>query len=129
MNYDTKNWQLIIDQLNRNHNVIHTVNRAQLLDDSLNLARATLLPYDLAFSVTQYLKDDDEYLPWESFLNAFSYISTMLLRSPSYGLFKVSQNPKQKTLTFPFLYILQIRTFPSCMIHTGNVTSQKLKLK
>ena len=76
--------------MNRNNSAIHTVNRAQLLDDSLNLARASLLPYDVAFNVTQYIKDDDEYLPWESFLSAFAYISTMLIRSPSYGLFKVS---------------------------------------
>jgi len=85
-----QNWQLIIDQLNKNGSAISTVNRAQLLDDVLNLARASLIPYDMAFNVTQFLKDDDEYLPWESFLNAFSYISVMLKKTSSYGNFKVS---------------------------------------
>jgi aminopeptidase N len=63
VNYDNKNWQLIIDQLKSNASEIHIVNRAQLMDDALNLARASLLPYELAFNVTYYLKDEVEYLP------------------------------------------------------------------
>jgi aminopeptidase N len=92
VNYDAKNWRLITEQLNENHSIIHTVNRAQLLDDALNLARASLIPYDMAFNVTQFLRNDNEYLPWEAFLNNFQYISTMLLRTPSFGAFKVKYN-------------------------------------
>lgn len=92
MNYDERNWNYIVTQLNEDHSKIHVVNRAQLLDDSLNLARASLLPYDTAFNVTQFLKNDDEYIPWETFLNNFHYILTMFLRSPSFGLFKVRRD-------------------------------------
>ncbi|CAL4078622.1 unnamed protein product, partial [Meganyctiphanes norvegica] len=40
VNYDIKNWMLLINQLtNEDHLAIHTLNRAQLIDDSLVLAR------------------------------------------------------------------------------------------
>jgi len=64
VNYDEQNWQLIINQLKSNASEIHIINRAQLMDDALNLARAGLLPYDVAFNVTNYLKDETEYLPY-----------------------------------------------------------------
>lgn len=64
VNYDLKNWGLISSQLQRNASKIHAVNRAQLMDDALNLARASELPYDVAFNLTAYLRDEEEYLPY-----------------------------------------------------------------
>ena len=40
VNYDEKNWKLITDQLLQDVSKIYQTNRAQLLDDSWNLARA-----------------------------------------------------------------------------------------
>ena len=40
VNYDDRNWEAIIDQLLQNHLAIPTINRAQIIDDSLSLARA-----------------------------------------------------------------------------------------
>ena len=40
VNYEDANWQLLSKQLSDNHDVIHSTNRAQLIDDSLNLASA-----------------------------------------------------------------------------------------
>ena len=40
VNYDNHNWLLLIQQLVEDHAAIHQVNRAQLLDDVLNLAKA-----------------------------------------------------------------------------------------
>lgn len=40
VNYDDNNWKLITQQLVTDHSVIHVINRAQILDDSFNLARA-----------------------------------------------------------------------------------------
>ncbi len=39
MNYDRKNWDLIVDQLNSDHEEIHVLNRAQIIDDAFNLVR------------------------------------------------------------------------------------------
>lgn len=40
VNYDEMNWKLLIRQLKDDHSLIHQKNRAQLIDDALNLARA-----------------------------------------------------------------------------------------
>ncbi len=37
VNYDAENWQLLSDLLMKDHSSIHELNRAQILDDSLNL--------------------------------------------------------------------------------------------
>ncbi|OXA55298.1 Aminopeptidase N [Folsomia candida] len=88
VNYDLKNWAMLINQLRLNASAIHPINRGQLMDDALNLAKASLLPYDLALEVTQYLKNEEEYLPWECFFTQFHFISTMMSKSSSYGTFK-----------------------------------------
>lgn len=40
VNYDDNNWILLIQQLNNNHEAIHVINRAQIIDDAMDLARA-----------------------------------------------------------------------------------------
>lgn len=41
VNYDDNNWQLLTTQLEKDHTQVHQLNRAQLVDDSLDLARAS----------------------------------------------------------------------------------------
>ena len=89
VNYDEKNWRLIIDQLNEDHNKIHVINRAQLINDALNFASIGLLNYDLALGVTSYLDKETEYFPWYAALNGLEYVGTMLEETASYGNFKV----------------------------------------
>ncbi|XP_013790479.2 aminopeptidase N-like [Limulus polyphemus] len=85
VNYDIHNWKLVINQLEKDHKVIHVVNRAQLMDDAMDLARAGLLPYDLALMTTLYINKERNYLPWEAALESLSYIDMMLSRSAIYG--------------------------------------------
>lgn len=65
VNYDVNLWSLLIEQLHgSDFNRIHVLNRAQLVDDSLNLARAGLLFYDTPFEILSYLKNEFDYAPW-----------------------------------------------------------------
>jgi aminopeptidase N len=90
VNYDKKNWALLTAALNtENFSGIHVINRAQLLDDALALARAGQLDYATAMGVTSYLEKELEYIPWKAALNALSYIDTMLVRTSVYANFKV----------------------------------------
>ena len=68
VNYDTKNWDLIIDTMMKNHTAIHEVNRAQLVDDALNLARAGLIDYEIALGLTNHLGREFDYIPWKGAL-------------------------------------------------------------
>ncbi|KDR22501.1 Aminopeptidase N [Zootermopsis nevadensis] len=89
VNYDPESWKLIIQGLHRDHNVIHPVNRAQLLDDALNLARAGKLEYSLALEVTHYLGLDQDYIPWAAALNAFSFLDRRLTSDDGHQYFKI----------------------------------------
>lgn len=85
VNYDLQNWRLLIKQLNEDHRVIGTTNRAQLLDDIFELARSGSLDYKFALDSTKYLKSERDFLPWDTVLTSFGYIDEMLQRTPLYG--------------------------------------------
>ena len=68
VNYDKENWKLLAQQLLKDHTAIHVINRAQIMDDALNLAKSDLLDYETALSVTGYLSKEVEYIPWASAL-------------------------------------------------------------
>jgi aminopeptidase N len=91
VNYDLRNWRLLTEYLmDRDHfTQIGIINRAQLLDDALNLARAGLLDYATALDVTRYLANELEYIPWKAALNALGYIDSMFVKTGNYDKFKV----------------------------------------
>ncbi|XP_071548247.1 aminopeptidase N-like isoform X2 [Panulirus ornatus] len=88
VNYDDHNWELLIHQLFTNHRVISTINRAQIIDDAMNLAKAGHLSYRAALHLCTYLPREAEYLPWEAALNNFDFLKTMFSRTSGYGAFK-----------------------------------------
>lgn len=64
MNYDTNNWKEIIAELTgHNFQWIHELNRAQLLDDSFNLARHGYLDFSIALDLLKYLKHETSLVP------------------------------------------------------------------
>ena len=92
VNYDQNNWALLISYLKSdNFEKIPPVNRAQLLDDSLNLARAGVLTYDTALKLAEYLVKEEDYIPWYSALTAFTFLDIRLTGTEVYPLFKVKQ--------------------------------------
>ena len=90
VNYQMENWKLLIKLLKSDHNVIPIVNRAQLIDDALELARAGRLSYDIALEVNSYLDSEVEYVPWASALDNLGYIEGMMRQTPAYGALKVN---------------------------------------
>ncbi|XP_013791425.2 aminopeptidase N-like, partial [Limulus polyphemus] len=88
VNYDIQNWKLIINQLVEDHQAIHVINRAQIINDAMNLARVSVVPYELALNTTLYLNNEKEYIPWAAVLSSFSYLNSMLCRSSVYGKWK-----------------------------------------
>jgi len=88
VNYDVTNWGRLATQLEVAHGDIHRMNRAQLLDDGFNLARAGRLDYTTALALTDYLSQELDYIPWTAALNGFAYIESMFKRSPGFGSFR-----------------------------------------
>uniref|UniRef100_A0A8C1GCY0 Aminopeptidase n=1 Tax=Cyprinus carpio TaxID=7962 RepID=A0A8C1GCY0_CYPCA len=85
VNYDEENWNKLRMQLERNHNVIPLINRGQLIDDAFNIARGHRLNVTIALSLTKYLINDTEYIPWESALKNLDHLILMFDRSEVYG--------------------------------------------
>jgi hypothetical protein len=91
--YDEVNYQLLKDYLNSDdYTNIHPLNRAQLLDDSLNLARAGLLNYSAALDLTTYLAAETDFIPWVSYFRALTFLNARFAGTDDYEIFKVSQS-------------------------------------
>uniref|UniRef100_A0A8C2X9K7 Aminopeptidase n=1 Tax=Cyclopterus lumpus TaxID=8103 RepID=A0A8C2X9K7_CYCLU len=65
--------------------LIPVINRAQLVDDAFNLARAKIIPTELALDTTKYLNQERDYMPWESALSNLDFFYLMFDRSEVYG--------------------------------------------
>ena len=94
VNYDEDNWNKIASALLTDHQTINRLNRAQILDDSLTLARAGLLRYPVALANTEYLTKEVDFIPWKAALNQLSYLDLMLGRTEDYEEFKTFMKQK-----------------------------------
>lgn len=79
VNYDGQTRSRIFSALkSENFGGIHPINRAQIIDDSLNLARAEKMDYAVALLSTRYLKNELNHLPWKAFFNAIAFLNDRL---------------------------------------------------
>uniref|UniRef100_A0A3Q1F5F9 Aminopeptidase n=1 Tax=Acanthochromis polyacanthus TaxID=80966 RepID=A0A3Q1F5F9_9TELE len=85
VNYNLENWQLLLKVLETNRHLIPLMNRGQLIDDAFNLARAKLIDVTLALNSTLFLRNEREFLPWESAVTNLHYFVLMFDRSEVYG--------------------------------------------
>lgn len=88
VNYDEGLWKLLITKLtSESFTDIHHINRAQLVDDVLNLGRANLQPYSTVFDLLKYLKQERDFTPWTSASTGLGYLNRMLSDSKHFGKF------------------------------------------
>lgn len=92
VNYKDGNWNALINQLDNDCNVIHVLNRAQIIDDAFNLALADQLDYTVVLRLTKYLKNEYDVVPWYSVKKGFAYLLNRMRRCPNgYKYLKVCQ--------------------------------------
>lgn len=85
VNYDQNNWHKLLQTLDTNRAAIPVINRAQLVDDAFNLARAKIIDTTLALDTTKYLSKERAFMPWESALDNMDFFYLMFDRSEVYG--------------------------------------------
>ena len=90
VNYDTRNWQLLINALKTNHTEISEVNRAQILDDAFYLAKMQLLSFETYLDLLEYLELEEDYLPWATAVKGLQELRTLLIGSEIEEYFKVN---------------------------------------
>lgn len=89
VNYDLENWARLLNELEDNPQNIPLLNRGQLIDDAFNLARAKQVSVTLALNATRFLRNETDYLPWDSALSNLEYFIHMFDRSEVYGPMQV----------------------------------------
>lgn len=90
VNYDQQNWNLLIQQLKTDNTIIDPINRATLLDDSFNLGRAEIVDQLLFMNLSQYLKFEQDGLPFVPAFIGLDYIGNMIGNDYfAYNLYKV----------------------------------------
>ncbi|KAI7812168.1 alanyl (membrane) aminopeptidase b, tandem duplicate 1 [Triplophysa rosa] len=85
VNYDPENWNRLLNALQTSKDDIPIINRAQIIDDAFNLAKARIIDITLALRTTQYLSSETEYMPWEAALDNLDYFYLMFDRTEVYG--------------------------------------------
>ncbi|XP_055633119.1 aminopeptidase N-like [Toxorhynchites rutilus septentrionalis] len=88
VNYDDQLWYLTIAQLYQNSSVINNINRAQLIDDSLNLARSGRLSYNIALRLLRYLANERDFVPWAAASRNMELLIRLFSGSPQMNLFQ-----------------------------------------
>ncbi|XP_070557953.1 aminopeptidase N-like [Ptychodera flava] len=84
--YDDDNWNKLAAQLKTNHHVFTSQTRASLLDDAFTVSRAMHTDHINAFKISEYLRNEEEYIAWELAVKALPYTDQMLLRTAEYGM-------------------------------------------
>lgn len=90
VNYNKRGWKNIFNFLKTNQlDVIHALNRAGIVDDVLNLARAGYQSYEMALDGLLYLKRETNYLPFKAAFNGLEYLNKRFTGHRERLLFKV----------------------------------------
>ncbi|KAL4706800.1 hypothetical protein ACJJTC_018181 [Scirpophaga incertulas] len=83
VNYDERSWDLIINLLRGpDRELVHEYNRAQIVDDVFQFARAKIMTYNRAFNIMSFLRNETAYTPWLSAIGGFNYITYSLKGAP-----------------------------------------------
>ncbi|XP_077419547.1 aminopeptidase Ey-like [Vanacampus margaritifer] len=101
VNYDRQNWERLLAKLNSQHQDIPLINRAQIIDDAFNLARAEMVSITLALRTTEFLQNEVEYMPWQTAINNLHYFYLMFDRTEVYGPMQTYMK-KQGTRLFTY---------------------------
>lgn len=89
VNYDRDLWELIRKKLwSDSFEDVHYLNRAQLVDDVLNLARGGYVNYGTALTLLQFLAKEKDFAPWTAASRGFDYLNRLLIDSNNYNNFK-----------------------------------------
>ncbi|XP_048855512.1 glutamyl aminopeptidase-like [Brienomyrus brachyistius] len=78
-NYNISIWDSVSQYLTANHSQFTAVDRCGYIDDIFALARADVVDYGAAFSLTKYLSSEKDYIVWARVASSISYLQDMLM--------------------------------------------------
>jgi hypothetical protein len=105
--YEYDMWLQLTKALEANVTSMSTLNRAHLLNDAFSLAEAQQLQYEVPLTLTAYLKDEREYVPWAVVASKLKTMNNLLNGNPLqpklkvWFFFSISVEIAQKLIIFP----------------------------
>lgn len=81
INYPQQQWKQLTGQMNIDHLEFQVTDRAGMLDDAFNLARAGYIKYTVPLNLTKYMSKEDEYVPLVAVDSGMGYISGIVPQS------------------------------------------------
>lgn len=88
VNHDQPMWSEISLQLQTSHLEFDAADRTGYLDDIFSLARADLVDYGTALSLTKYLVNETDYIVWDRLASSIAYVRDMLSDTTLYPTFQ-----------------------------------------
>lgn len=107
VNYEEEQWTALTEQLNSDHSVLQTADRANLLDDAVSLSIAGYITPMQALELVSYLKKETEYVALRVGLLSLSQIHSKLILTKAEGSFNdyvlclISSELESAVTTFP----------------------------
>lgn len=86
--YEADMWKSLNNALEQNIDSMTALDRAHLLNDVFSLAEALQVPYDTALTMTQYLKAETHFVPWDVATSKLNSIKNLLYLTDVYPKFK-----------------------------------------
>ena len=78
--YEEENWVALTQSLKTKKH-INRLNRAQLIDDAMNLARSNYVSYSTALELLTYLRLENDYIPWEAAFRSLEFLYSRMKSS------------------------------------------------
>ncbi|BFZ00934.1 hypothetical protein BsWGS_03973 [Bradybaena similaris] len=105
VDYQTGNWLALTKQLKTKHDVIPTINRAQIINDAWALTKAeNFISLSIALETLDYLEAERDFLPWQTAAVEFQYLENKFSYTKDYGGLKSFMRKKLET---PFVEMLK----------------------
>lgn len=82
-------WSLLSKTLIDNIDEFSVSDRAHLLNDAFSLAESTQIDYRIALDLTNYLVNENSYVPWSVAASKIGGLKNYLYYSDLYSQFKV----------------------------------------
>lgn len=86
--YEPDMWMSLNAALEKDVNLMSTLDRASLINDVFSLAEGLQVPYDTALTMTKYLKAEKNFVPWEVSASKLRGIRNLLYYTEHYTKFK-----------------------------------------
>lgn len=86
VSYSENDWEKLIDQLKLKSTTFSVKDRANIIFDAGQLSDKDLLNYKTLFSLFDYLKNENDYLPWSVASSLISSIQSKLTSTSSFSI-------------------------------------------